>query len=153
MAPGEEVTVEVDITKGTVNEFAQLKIEIPDGFIASPKDNKGASFTFKDGTARWVWYSLPSDANFMIKYKLKANDNASGAYAFNGKFSYVIDNNPQSFVFKEHTIEVGGDANPAVADGGTLNADETNTQPTGNAGIDVTSKRVVTDQGDGKFRK
>lgn len=152
---GEEVTVEVTVSRGDATDFAQIKLEIPDGITVTEKDNNGSSFTFKEGVARWVWYSLPSEEEFTFKYKLTADQGIRGSRAITGKFSYVIDNNTQSFVFKEHTISIddGTTAATEPGDGVTLVGDDPEEDPEvdPNAGQPATLKRVVVDQGDGTF--
>ena len=68
---GEEVTVEINITKENVNGFAKVQQTLPSGFFAEVIDAKGATFSFKENTVKFIWMALPSENQFTISYILK----------------------------------------------------------------------------------
>ena len=148
MEPGQEYTIELNIEKGAVEGFAQVKMQIPEGMTASASSQKGASFTFKDQTARFVWYSLPSDESFTIKYKVQVAADASGTKTIGGKFSYVVENQPQTFKLEDANITISGDG-PVVDNGG--GDDGTVTVGMDNQGVQVSYSRRIEDQGNGVY--
>jgi len=96
LKPGEETTVEIIINKGEVNSFAKLEQIIPTGFSVTQLDNAGATFSFTDQKVKFIWMSLPADAQFKVSYKLKANADAKGTHTITGKFSYILNNERSS---------------------------------------------------------
>lgn len=89
---GEEVTVEINITKENVNGFAKVQQTLPNGFFAEVIDAKGATFSFKENTVKFIWMALPSDNQFTISYKLKTTVDVVGDFSIGGKFSFISDN-------------------------------------------------------------
>ncbi|MCL4857249.1 MAG: hypothetical protein KJZ55_08280, partial [Flavobacteriales bacterium] len=89
---GEEVTVEIYITKENVNGFAKVQQTLPSGFFAEVIDAKGATFSFKENTVKFIWMALPSDNQFTISYKLKTTVDVVGDFSIGGKFSFISDN-------------------------------------------------------------
>jgi hypothetical protein len=95
MKPGTEVPVELTVKKGSLGGFAKLQLELPEGISVKESDNKGASFTATPGLAKWIWTSLPSEAEMMVKFILVADASANGAKTVGGKFSFVENNAKQ----------------------------------------------------------
>ncbi len=92
IAPNERKTVELTIHKGDIRGFSKLEIYVPVGFNILPGELKGASFTFKSQSAKFVWMQLPEDAEFTITYILEAASTVKGVYDIGGTFSYVENN-------------------------------------------------------------
>src|SRR5687768_9216652 len=63
--PGTSFNVEITIKKGAVSGFAKLQQELPAGLTASAGEGKGGTFTFVDQKVKFVWVSLPADAEFV----------------------------------------------------------------------------------------
>ena len=109
-----EFTVELRIQKGSTVGFAKLQQELPEGFTAVEDKNNGASFTFSNQTVKFIWMSLPNDAEFTISYKVKVAAGTSGDQSIGGKFSYVTDNAKQTSDIESATITIG-DGDVAIA--------------------------------------
>lgn len=109
-----EFTVELRIQKGSTVGFAKLQQELPEGFTAVEDKNNGASFTFSNQTVKFIWMSLPNDAEFTISYKVKVAAGTSGDQSIGGKFSYVTDNAKQTSDIEPATITIG-DGDVAIA--------------------------------------
>lgn len=122
MQPGQEVEVEVKITKGGLGGFAKFQLEMPEGFTATEVDSKGANFSFATGLVKWVWPALPTESDVIVKFKLKADASMSGARSVAGKFSYVENNNKQVVEMAPVEITVGAD--------GAMATENSNTTPT-----------------------
>jgi hypothetical protein len=95
MKPGTEVVVELTVKKGSLGGFAKLQLELPEGVTVKEIDNKGASFTAGPGLAKWIWTSLPSDAEMIVKFNLVADASSNGTKTIGGKFSYIENNAKQ----------------------------------------------------------
>src|ERR1051326_9143931 len=64
--PGDEFTVEININKGALGGFAQMKCELPEGFTATQGETGGSEFKFTGQIVRFTWTSLPADAAIKI---------------------------------------------------------------------------------------
>lgn len=134
MAPGSSKTVQITINKGTVEGFAKLELQFPEGLEASPVQTNGASFSFTDQKAKFIWMSLPGDQEFTIAYELKAKSNASGNKVVKGTFSYIKENQRVDYELQSKVIAIGEDManNTGTGNGNDNNASsepETNSVP------------------------
>jgi len=121
MAPGSSANITITINKGTVEDFAKLEIELPEGMSATPIQTNGASFSFKDQKAKFIWMALPSDQEFNVSYQLTAAASASGNKIVKGTFSYIKSNQRVDYELQSKVIRIGDDV---VADTGN-NAEPT----------------------------
>ena len=121
--PESEFTVELTIKKGATVGFAKLQQELPAGFTAVEDKNNGASFSFSSQTVKFIWMSLPNDAEFKVTYKVKVAAGISGDQVIAGKFSYVTDNAKQSYDIAPATIAIGEEG--AVASNETQTTEPT----------------------------
>ncbi len=110
MQAGSEVKVTVTIDKGQLAGFAKLQIDLPEGLSATAIETKGASFTYAEGKAKFIWMALPSQPQFSVSYTLTASPNASGTLPINGKFSYIEDNERKSEDLATTTVTITGAA-------------------------------------------
>lgn len=108
---GEEITVNVTVNKGSISGVGFFKEELPAGFgEGTPIEVKGSEFKYlqQDNVVKCTWISLPADGEFTISYKLKVSDAAvNGKVSLGGKFSYVLDNQKQTFEIPAFIIQVG----------------------------------------------
>jgi hypothetical protein len=110
MQAGTEVKVTVTIDKGQLAGFAKLQIDLPEGLSATAIETKGASFTYAEGKAKFIWMALPSQPQFSVSYTLTASASASGTLPINGKFSYIEDNERKSEDLATTTVTITGAA-------------------------------------------
>lgn len=92
MQAGSEVKVTVTVDKGDLGGFAKLQIDLPEGMTATAIETKGASFTFAEGKAKFIWMALPAQPSFKVTYTLAVAPNANGSLPVTGKFSFIEDN-------------------------------------------------------------
>ena len=92
---GKEVVMELKVNKGNMSGFAKLQLELPEGMAAKESENKGANYTFNSGIAKWVWASLPSENEIVIKITLISADDEKGLKTINAKFSFIENNTKQ----------------------------------------------------------
>ncbi|MCB0778572.1 MAG: hypothetical protein KDC03_03340 [Flavobacteriales bacterium] len=107
MEPGTEVRVTVEVDKGDLAGFAKLQLDLPDGLSASAIETKGASFTFADGKAKFIWMSLPASPTFRISYNLIASPDAAGPLIIQGRLSYIEDNERRTYEIAPSTVDLG----------------------------------------------
>ena len=106
-AAGETFTVEINIEKEDRAGFAKWQQELPDGFIASPLETEGATFSFKNQTVKLIWMALPENENFTFSYEIKTDPTLSGSFELNGKFSYIENNERKDINAEVRTIQIG----------------------------------------------
>jgi len=109
---GQELPIEIKVTKGSMSGFAKLQLELPEGLSLKELDNKGANYSYSDGIAKWVWASLPSENDIIVKATLVVASSASGAKTVGAKYSFVENNAKQvvEMVPFEITIEAPANA-------------------------------------------
>ncbi|MDO8998999.1 MAG: hypothetical protein Q7W45_04465 [Bacteroidota bacterium] len=154
MTAGQEVAIELKVTKGSMSGFAKLQLELPEGLSLKEIDNKGANYSYSDGIAKWVWASLPSDNDIIIKATLVAGSSASGVKTIGAKYSFVENNAKQvvEMVPIEVTVEAAGAvaSNETPPETNTVTTTETNTsssnkEPAGNVTVDRTISKGASD--------
>jgi len=106
-AAGETFTVEINIQKEDRDGFAKWQQELPEGFIASPLETEGATFSFKNQTVKLIWMALPENGDFTFSYEIRTEPTLSGAYDLTGKFSYIENNERKDISAETHTIQIG----------------------------------------------
>ncbi len=107
MTPGESVAIDITITKAQIESFGKLLINVPEGFIAEEIESQGASFTFANNKAKFIWMTLPQGEVFTVKYMLTAkNDVALGDHTISGIFSYIKNNQRVDYRMTEKIIRV-----------------------------------------------
>ena len=110
LAPGSEVRVTVEVEKGDLSGFAKLQLDLPPGLSATAIETKGASFTYADGKAKFIWMSLPSSPSFRITYTLAAAADASGSATIAGRLSYIEDNERRTYEIPTAVVDLGPSA-------------------------------------------
>jgi hypothetical protein len=79
------------VYKENAQKFAKIEETVPAGYTAIKIDGKEGIFVFKDGLAKFLWMSLPSQPYFIVSYRLVPNQGLKVAPSLTGKFSYVVD--------------------------------------------------------------
>ena len=156
IAPGATKNVSITINKGSVEGFAKLELVLPEGLVASPDQTNGASFTFTDQKAKFLWMSLPSEQEFTISYNLKAKSNASGYQIIKGTFSYIKENQRIDYELQSKVVLIGeDDENSAPI--ASSNKEETSTEPSLELpaailpGSGMRCVRTITDLGNNEY--
>jgi hypothetical protein len=106
LAAGGDCVVELTINKGSVAGFAKLQDELPDGLTATAIETKSASFSFENKKAKFIWMSLPADAQFKVSYKITADAKASGAKTTTGNFFYIEGNDTKKIPIAASSINI-----------------------------------------------
>jgi hypothetical protein len=125
MSPGSEVRVNVTVEKGDLTGFAKFQLDMPPGLSVTAIETKGASFTFADNKAKFIWMSLPAGPSFTFSYTLVADASARGALAISGRLSYIEDNERKTHDIPTHSVNVAvGSPAPITADDTAADAND-----------------------------
>lgn len=103
---GQEVVVEIKVNKSDASGFAKVQQDLPAGFTVEPIETKGATFSFKENRIKYIWMALPTEEEFVISYKLKANNGTKGDFTVSGKFSFIADSERRNIVIPESKFTV-----------------------------------------------
>jgi cell division septation protein DedD len=121
--------VDVIIKKENIKGFAKLSEKIPVGYKAEQTNIAGASFSFENGEAKFIWTSIPSSEEITISYNLSPDASGSiqkPAYIDGSKFSYIETDQTKKILLEKQEI-TDGESGAAVATNTPLA--NTNTQP------------------------
>ncbi|MEO8734291.1 MAG: hypothetical protein ABI373_08165, partial [Flavobacteriales bacterium] len=112
---GAEVRVNVTVNKADITGFAKLQIDLPTGLTATAIETKGASFTFADGKAKFIWMAMPVQPSFVVSYTLSASSSANGTFPITGRLSYIADNERKTVDLAPTTIVIGDGSSTMTA--------------------------------------
>jgi len=98
---GEGYIVKILVNKKSKQKFAKIEETIPSGYEAINIDPKEAIFTFKNGTAKFLWMNLPSQPYFTVAYKLIPKEKNKTEPLIKGKFSYLEEEKTISIDIKQ----------------------------------------------------
>ena len=129
MSANESIEVTITINKSDFSGPGRLKLNFKDaeGLIPSEQETSGASFTYKEQEALFIWFSLPTDNKIILKYRLKADANAIGSKKITGTFTYLDENDRQKIDLKPLIIQIG---NEAVVSSANINDQDNDTLET-----------------------
>ena len=120
----QEFKVEIKI-QANKDGFAKIEERIPDGFTAMEIESMEGLFSFKNQIAKVIWMSLPAQTEYIIAYKLVADDDVTGNQKVHGTFSYIEGNLTHRFSLTPSNIFIekeGGEVAMIIIDdeGGTF---------------------------------
>ena len=148
LKPGEEALVQISLDKADVSGFAKFQMNVDQGLSVELVDGAGASFTFNNQLAKFIWMSLPSDSKLVMKVRIIADKNSSGNYEIDQRFSYIYDNERKNYDAPVHSIRVSEDA-PDMA----LEEDsKPKTEGAYSSGISVNTWRKISPAGVNQWR-
>ena len=109
---GSTTPVDVKINKGTISDFAKYQMDLPTGYVVSAIEVKGGNFTFENQRAKIVWVSMPSEAEFTVKFNIQASSTAATSGSITQKLFYLENNEKKEF--EAGAIAIGS-GNSAIA--------------------------------------
>lgn len=141
---GGEVEVTITLNKGSITGPARLKLDFADaeGLEAESIENSGASFSFSEGSALFIWYSIQSDEQITLKYKLKAGADVSGTKTIAGTFSFLDEEERKKIDVPTVIIEVVGGTTAATTT--TTESTETESESTTTSNSTESSESATT---------
>ena len=111
------------VNKGNKEKFAKIQESVPEGYQAVKEDAKGAIFTFKNQTAKFLWMNLPSEKMFVVSYKLIPESNPGGNPDIDGDFSYIENEATREIDIIERKVDLSNTQEDHLMS--VLNAEET----------------------------
>jgi hypothetical protein len=105
---GASAVVDIKIIKGNLSAFAKYQVDVPAGITISEIESKGGSFTFENNRAKIVWVNIPSEPEFILKFKISAGGSAPDKASISQKFSYLENGAKKEAVIETIVMEVGG---------------------------------------------
>lgn len=147
MQPGEEKVVSITLDKSDVVGFAKFQITLSDGLSAEVIDAAGASFTFNNQAAKFIWMALPNQRKVTMRVRIKADANAVGMLEMQQRFSYIYNNERKNYDAPSHLIAVG-DGQAITA----LEVKKSMAEKAKNLNATVSSKRSINNAGINQWR-
>lgn len=147
MGAAQEAVVTVELDKSDVTGFAKYQITVDDGLLIEVVESAGASFTFNNGKAKFIWMALPANEEFSISYRILTTGAAKGKKALNSRFSYIYENERKNHDVPTHYINVGS-AQDIVAE----SIKESMEDAAQNLEAAVSADRVITSDGVNQWR-
>lgn len=92
MIAGEPVAIEIVVNKGAMNGFGKLQLDLPEGFEVKEADEKGATYSYSNGIAKWLWAVLPMESEISIHLTIVPSAENLGNKTIGAKYSYVENN-------------------------------------------------------------
>jgi hypothetical protein len=129
---GSNTELEVRVNKGSISNFAKYQLDVPAGVTVSEVDSKSGNFTFENNRAKIVWVSVPSDAEFSLRFKIAVTSSVPTEGSFVQRFYFLDNGNKKEVEAAPITVALGGSANPKNLSGSTTQANttpKTTTQP------------------------
>lgn len=154
---GSSIEVEITLDKSGVTGPARLKLDFSDaqGLIPESIENGGASFSYNDETGIFIWTSIQPQEQLVLKYRIKADGNASGVKTISGSFSYLDEEERKTMDIPSIIVTVIGTESTAINNENTSTENETtssetseNNTTTNNVLDEVTCNREITKSGD-----
>jgi len=88
---GEEFTVSVTISKGSLTDYSRFSQDLPLGLTATNVSSPNADFSFDNQRIRVIWLKMPQANQFTISYKIRVDPRLKGSFFLGGVFAYVVD--------------------------------------------------------------
>ena len=108
ISAGSQTEVTITINKENFSGPGRLKLDfsLANGLTPFEHENDGASFTYSNNEALYIWYSIPSNETITIKYLISAKENSLGNKKISGTFSYLDENERKQISIPDLYIEI-----------------------------------------------
>ncbi len=88
---GEDFTVSVTISKGSLTDYSRFSQDLPLGLTAANVNSPNADFSFDDQRVRIIWLKMPESNDIKISYLVSVDSRLKGSFRLGGVFAYVVD--------------------------------------------------------------
>ncbi len=119
LSSGSNTDIEVKINKGSIANFAKYQMDVPVGVNITEVDSKSGNFTFENNRAKIVWVSVPSEAEFTLKFKVSVTSSAPAEGAVIQKFYFLENGAKKEIEAEPMNVQFGGSSNPKNTSGNT----------------------------------
>ncbi len=114
---GEEFTVSVTFSKGTLSDYSRFSQDLPLGLTATNVNSPNADFSFDNQRIRVIWLRMPDANQFTISYRILVDPRLKGSFVLGGVFAYVVDDERKFLNFDQNeliTIVPNSSIDPAL---------------------------------------
>lgn len=124
LSSGSNTDVEVKVNKGSITNFAKYQMDVPVGVTVTEIDSKSGNFTFENNRAKIVWVSVPSDAEFTLKFKVSVSASAPPEGAVIQKFYFLENGAKKEIEAEAMNVRFSGSSTPKNLAGSTTTKSE-----------------------------
>ena len=103
---GKSFIVNINIHKGSLEEFSRFQQELPAGLTAEQVNSATADYGFENQRLRFIWLKMPPDELISISYRINVHQRLKGTFTLNGVFSYVEDNERKSIDVNSNPVKI-----------------------------------------------
>jgi hypothetical protein len=101
---GEEFTVSVTISKGSLTDYSRFSQDLPLGLTATNVNSPNADFSFDNQRVRVIWLKMPDANQFTISYRVLVDPRLKGSFVLGGVFAYVVDDERKFLNFENNKL-------------------------------------------------
>lgn len=101
---GEEFTVSVTISKGSLTDYSRFSQDLPLGLTATNVSSPNADFSFDNQRVRVIWLRMPDANQFTISYRVLVDPRLKGSFVLGGVFAYVVDDERKFLNFENNKL-------------------------------------------------
>ncbi len=98
--------VEVTVSKGNLESFARYTVQLPYGLKVLAGEGANADFQFEYQQARFIWFRLPNQDEFKLRYRVEVDERLKGTFELGGEFDYVRANARATVALAKQTITI-----------------------------------------------
>ncbi|MCQ2374302.1 MAG: hypothetical protein MJ069_00145 [Salinivirgaceae bacterium] len=103
----DEIIVNLMVNKGDLDQFGKIQEQVPVGYRAESIRSKNSIFTFKNHIVKFLWMNMPTDAQFIVSYKLVPEGEVPDqAFVITGTFSYAESDRTKTLSIAERSVEL-----------------------------------------------
>lgn len=135
---GDVHTIQITVKKQGIEGFSKIEEIVPMGAKVTEIESKNAVFSSIKNKVKFVWMSVPSDAQFLIKYSINlANCSNKDPKTLKGEFSYLDNNESKKLSIVNCASDVLAKSEPNPEEN---KAPETNPTPKENLPVAIEPK-------------
>jgi hypothetical protein len=98
---GQEFTVTVTITKGSLTDYSRFSQDLPLGLSATNVSSPNADFSFDNQRIRIIWLKLPDTDQVEVSYKIMVDERLKGSFILGGVFAFVVEDERRFLNFEK----------------------------------------------------
>jgi hypothetical protein len=101
---GEEFTVSVTISKGSLTDYSRFSQDLPLGLTATNVSSPNADFSFDNQRIRVIWLKMPESNQVTISYRILVDPRLKGSFVLGGVFAYVVEDERKFLTFDKNEL-------------------------------------------------
>lgn len=105
LATGQSSTAIWTLDIHEASGFARFQVQFPKGIEVEPIQVENASFSFKDGKAKFIWIEIPQQQALQLELKLTATPDFQGG-EIDQQFSFIRNGSRQDVTLDPHPISL-----------------------------------------------